>query len=140
MDFLASPHTFVWTEYRTNLNKSNLYRAVQQLKEKGYIETQKDRNKILLKLTDKGKQEAILKKLLEDDRWDGKWRLVIFDIPEKHRNLRNTLRSKLKEWQFVQWQKSVWASKKDIEDQTRKFIKDVGLNDWVKVFIATDYK
>ncbi|MBI2327945.1 hypothetical protein HYU92_06535 [Candidatus Curtissbacteria bacterium] len=140
IDFLASPSTFVWTGYRTNLNRSSLYRSIQQLKEKGYLETPKSGRKILLKLTDKGKQEVLLKKLLEDENWDGKWRIVIFDIPEKHRKLRNTLRGKLKEWQFIKWQKSVWASKKDIADQMRKFIKDVGLDDWVKVFIATGLK
>lgn len=138
LDFLASPHTFVWTGYRTNLNYSTLYKAVRQLRQKGYIETQKNGRQIFLRLTDKGQQEIILKKLLEDENWDGKWRVVIFDIPEKHRKLRNTLRSQLKQWQFIPWQKSVWASKKNIDKELIKFLKNAQLSDWVKVFIASE--
>ena|SRR3989344_4591614 len=136
LDFLESPHTFAWTGYRTNLNYSNFYKTVRQLRQKGYIETPKDGRKILLKLTDKGKQELILKKLLEDENWDGKWRIVIFDIPEKHRKLRNSLRIQLRQWQFQPWQKSVWASKKNVSEEIRKFVKDVGISDWVKVIIS----
>src|SRR3989344_2732209 len=91
LDFLAKPHSFIWTGYRTNLNYSNLYKTIRQLRIRGYIESSKDGRKMLLKLTDKGKQEVTLKKLLENETWDGKWRVIIFDIPEKHRKLRNAL-------------------------------------------------
>jgi phenylacetic acid degradation operon negative regulatory protein len=135
-DFLASPSTFVWTGYRTNLNYNNFYKAIRQLREKGYLETPKDGRKILLKLTDKGKQELILKKLLEDKNWDGKWRIVIFDIPEKHRKIRNVFRNQLRLWQFEQLQKSVWVGKKDVAQEIQKFVKDLNISDWVKIFEA----
>ena|SRR3990167_3778574 len=137
LDFLASPRTFVWTGYRTNLNYSTLYKTVQQLRLKGYIETQKDGHQIFLRLLDKGRQELILKKLLENKTWDGKWRVVIFDIPEKHRKLRNVLRSQLRQWQFVPWQKSVWASKKNLEKELDKFLNDTKLSRWVRVLVAS---
>lgn len=137
-DFLANPHSFAWTGYRTNLNYNKTYKAIQQLKKYGYVETRKDGRKILFKLTDEGRQEAIIKKLLEDDSWDGKWRIVIFDIPEKQRKLRHVLRMKLREWQFKPWQKSVWVSKKAIEFELHKFLKEVDLSDWVKVLVAEE--
>lgn len=140
MDFLTNPHSFVWTGYRTNLNYSSLYRSVRLLRKKGYIETQKDGRKLLLKLTEKGKETVILKKLLEDKKWDGKWRIVIFDIPEKHRKVRNTLRGQLKRWGFIQLQKSVWVTKKDIIIPLKKFVEEVGVSDWVKVFVASEIK
>ena len=138
LDFLADPHTFVWTGYRTNLNYSNLYKTVRQLRIKGYIETPKDGKKILLKLTDKGRQEIILKKLLEDKSWDGKWRVVIFDVPEKHRLLRDALRSQLRQFQFKPWQKSVWAGRKNVTHELRRFVHEAGLSSWVKIFEATE--
>lgn len=140
MDFLTNPHSFVWTGYRTNLNYSSFYRSVRLLREKGYIETQKDGRKLLLKLTDKGKEAIILEKLLDDKKWDGKWRIIIFDIPEKHRKIRNTLRSQLKRWEFKQLQKSVWVTKKDIIIPLKNFIEEVGVSDWVKVFVASEIK
>lgn len=41
-------------------------------------------------------------------RWDKKWRVVFFDIPEKRRAERNVLRDKLKELEFREIQKSVF--------------------------------
>src|SRR3989344_7174587 len=49
-------------------------------------------------------------------RWDGKWRVVIFDIPEARRTLRNRLRDMLLQIGFVQLQKSVWVYPFDCED------------------------
>lgn len=138
LDFLGNPGKFAWTGYRTNLNYSHLYKTVRELRIKGYIETPKDGRKIFLKLTDKGRQEVVLKKLLEDDMWDGKWRIVIFDIPEKHRHLRDAFRSRLKEFQFNKLQKSVWVGRKNVTKELRKFVEDVELSQWVKIFEATE--
>lgn len=138
LDFLDNPSKFVWTGYRTNLNYSHLYKTVRELRIKGYIETPKDGRKIFLKLTDKGKQEVVLKKILEDDSWDGKWRIVIFDIPEKHRHIRDTFRNQLREFQFKRLQKSVWVGKKNVTKELKDFVKQVDISDWVKIFEATE--
>ena len=42
-------------------------------------------------------------------KWDGRWRILIFDIPDKHKVKREALRGKLKELGFFQLQKSVWV-------------------------------
>lgn len=137
-DFLDEPHRWAFTGYRKNINYGSLHRAIQRLRKEDFIETPKDGHRILLKLTDKGRQTLILKKLLEDNNWDGKWRLVIFDIPEKHKKLRNVFRARLRQWQFVPWQKSVWASKKNIAIELRNFIKETQLENWVKVVVSSD--
>lgn len=41
--------------------------------------------------------------------WDGKWRIVIFDVPEKLRTSRDLLRDKIKQMGFYQIQKSVYT-------------------------------
>jgi len=41
-------------------------------------------------------------------KWDGIWRIVIFDIQENEKTARNALRLKLKELGFYQLQKSVF--------------------------------
>lgn len=71
--------------------------------------------KFLVELTDKGKRK--IKEIQLDsldiekpDSWDRKWRVVIFDIPDKvKRKARDALRAKLKDLGFYQLQKSVWA-------------------------------
>ena len=69
----------------------------------------------------------------EDEKWDGKWRLIFWDIPEKRKSIRDLLRNKLKQLGFVRWQKSVWASKKNCTEILREFIKSAGIEDWVLV-------
>ena len=51
------------------------------------------------------------------DKWDGKWRVVIFDISERERRLRDAFRLKLRELECVQLQGSVWVTPYEIKDQ-----------------------
>ncbi len=74
-----------------------------------------------LKLTHKG--EARLRQLEVSDfqmtipkRWDGKWRVLIFDISERRRVLRDKVRCTLVAIGFVRLQDSVWVYPYDCED------------------------
>ncbi|MEK7106946.1 MAG: hypothetical protein AAB899_02055 [Patescibacteria group bacterium] len=49
-------------------------------------------------------------------RWDGKWRIVIFDIWERRRNARDKLRILLKRNGFVKIQHSVWVYPYECEE------------------------
>ena len=49
-------------------------------------------------------------------KWDGRWRIIIFDIREKRKLLRDNLRSKLSLIGFVRLQNSVWVYPYDCED------------------------
>lgn len=64
-------------------------------------------------LTEKGKLKALTyhfeKMKIEGREWDRKWRLLVFDIPEKIKTGRNALREKIKEIGFYELQKSVWV-------------------------------
>jgi DNA-binding transcriptional regulator PaaX len=42
-------------------------------------------------------------------KWDGRWRILIFDIPDKNKVKREALRGKLKELNLYKLQKSVWV-------------------------------
>ncbi|MEK7128981.1 MAG: hypothetical protein AAB858_01395 [Patescibacteria group bacterium] len=48
--------------------------------------------------------------------WDGKWRVLIFDIPERIKGLRERLRATLVAIGFVRLQDSVWVFPYDCED------------------------
>lgn len=123
------------------LKKSALAQVLKRLREKGYIEKfpdKRDESKIIFKLTEAGKEFLLLSKPEDEIAWDGKWRLVIFDIPEKKRLVRDILRRRLKLWEFKPWQKSVWASKKNITTKLRNFIKELGIEDWVLVIESDD--
>src|SRR3990167_4036341 len=82
-------------------NKQTVYNTINRLKKEGYlkgVET-KGRKRYIATLKGKAKILAFLKK---DKKWDGKWRIVIFDIPETERRMRNFFRKKLAEIGFRQ--------------------------------------
>ncbi|MEK7128557.1 MAG: hypothetical protein AAB933_03280 [Patescibacteria group bacterium] len=41
-------------------------------------------------------------------KWDGKWRVVVFDVWENTRSKRDALRYEIKNFGFIQLQRSVW--------------------------------
>ena len=49
-------------------------------------------------------------------RWDKKWRILVFDIPERQRRLRDGIRRTLLANGFVRLQDSVWIYPYDCED------------------------
>ena len=49
-------------------------------------------------------------------KWDGRWRIVIFDIWESRRDVRRRLREMLTKIGFVKVQNSVWAYPYDCEE------------------------
>ena len=99
-----------------------------------------DGDKTKITLTENGERKVLNYKLseikLKKGRWDGIWRIVIFDIPEKDRKGRNILRSKMQELGFYPLQKSVmvtpWKCKDEID-----FIKHFyHLEDYVNLIHA----
>ncbi|KKR31409.1 MAG: hypothetical protein UT65_C0027G0004 [Parcubacteria group bacterium GW2011_GWF2_39_8b] len=74
-----------------------------------------------VKLTDKG--QTVLESLELKDwkidkpkKWDGKWRMLIFDIPETRKSLRDKVRHTLLHIGFLRIQDSVWIYPYDCED------------------------
>lgn len=132
-DFMYNPGFYV--AGMREVPKSSLAQALKRLREKGFIEKSTDKNeeKIILKLTEIGKEFLYLSKSDEEVEWDGRWRIVVFDIPESKRLVRDILRSRLKIWGFQPWQKSVWASKKNVITKLRLLIKELDIEDWVLV-------
>lgn len=136
LDYFYKHGTAVFYGY--DLPKSSLRASVSRLGKKGYIEKQHNEDKIILKLTEAG-SDWILKHRVDDGlNWDGVWRLVIFDIPESHKRVRNILRRRLKDWGFSQWQKSVWATKKPLTEALRDLVKELEVEEWVLVIESID--
>ncbi|MFA7309651.1 MAG: hypothetical protein WC050_01990 [Candidatus Paceibacterota bacterium] len=75
----------------------------------------------LVRLTPKG--EATLRhlevrefKIIRPRKWDGKWRVLIFDIPEYRKGLRDNVRRTIEAIGFIRLQDSVWVYAYDCED------------------------
>jgi len=74
-----------------------------------------DDGSVRIELTNRGKtlvRRYNLEKmrLTKPKRWDGKWRVVIYDIPLRKKQASNAFRDKLKELGLFRLQKSIWLS------------------------------
>jgi len=68
---------------------------------------------------------------------DGVWKLVIFDIPEKHKYVRTVLRAKLKQLHFKKWQNSIWVSPYALDEEIEKEFADLGKKFFVRLIKTT---
>jgi hypothetical protein len=92
---------------------SSIERTIRRLYRKGYVTIAQENGMPVVKISKKGQTEVLrydLKKMSipSSQEWDGKWRIVLFDIPEGERRIRNIVRGKLQSMGFYQYQKSVF--------------------------------
>ena len=99
-------------------SRTNLYRritqAITRLEHAGLVQTSGQYRNRKVALTEKGRTliEAVHAneyRIPAPAFWDGKWRVVIFDIRERRRNVRSQLRSLLAGAGFLRIQDSVWV-------------------------------
>lgn len=94
-------------------NNQKIAKASYGLRRYKFVRHIKDYKNRHYLLTPKG--EAKLRNLVIEDieiknqkKWDGKWRLVMYDFPIRFKKARNAFRFKLKQLRFFQFQKSAW--------------------------------
>jgi len=105
--------------------KQSFYNTYSRLLRTGYIEKIVKNGRPVLRLTSKANQKIkrdfpLLK--MQKKKWDGKWRVVIFDIGEKLRYERDLLRNKLKDLGFGMLQRSVYISPHSFERDIAEFL------------------
>ncbi|OGY59735.1 MAG: CRISPR-associated endonuclease Cas2 [Candidatus Colwellbacteria bacterium RIFCSPLOWO2_01_FULL_48_10] len=95
------------------INSRTLSQSVYYLNKRKLINIQNVGGKKIITLTQKGKKRKLAydlenMKINKQTKWDGKWRILMFDIPEKIRVARDSFRTKLRQLGFVRFQQSVW--------------------------------
>ncbi len=116
-------------------------RAIGDLSDNGYIERLDGGHGAFLRLTKKGKTKANSLKLTADSsvvdpRWDGKWRIVLLDLPEKRKAERESLRYLLKKAGFVCLKNSAWISPYPFEYMFENIKKDLGLTTELMIIVS----
>ena len=121
--------------------RSNLSRKIRDLKRSGYITTFMRDKELFYEITPKGRDRVTKQKLSQlssqlSKPWDGRWRMVIFDIPEKHRSSRDAFRRILTELRFIQFQKSIYLHPFECTDQIKFACSILSINKFVKISIS----
>ena len=116
--------------------KKYLNNSIGRLQKNGLVRFEvNDEGKKFVKLTRKG-EERLAKykigdlKIKKPLRWDKKWRVVIFDIREKKKHLRDLLRTLLDRLGFVKLQNSVWVYPYECEELIIMLKSNLLLKHW----------
>lgn len=101
-----------WIDETGTGDRRKTRQAFYGLKRRGMIKTFSRKNKVEIILTQKGKEQLAMyrlfaRKQIRPATWDGRWWLVMFDVPESRRTVRDLVRHKLKRAGFLTIQKSV---------------------------------
>lgn len=111
-----------WHRNWNKVRRQRIYEAIRRLNKKRLIELEQKGNELYLKITENGKK--LIKnfdydniKLPNYKKWDKKWRMVIFDIPEKQNKERRALSSKLKGLGFYPLQESAYIYPYDCQNE-----------------------
>lgn len=118
--------------------KSTLGRLV----EKGYIRFIEKNGRKYAEITEEGRHVFAVEekraqlRLKKKRRWDKRWRIIVFDIPEQYKNYRNQLRTRIQDIGFVRVQDSVWVFPYDCEDLVQLLKTDLRVGTYVLYAVA----
>jgi DNA-binding transcriptional regulator PaaX len=107
---LEKPLNVFWKRLDKRERERELRRIVSYMKSNHLLKGNYEHG---LQITDKGRERLSQSdfdslNIQQPRNWDGNWRLMIYDIPEKQRVGRRALTAKLSELGFYQLQRSAW--------------------------------
>lgn len=129
----------VWEKY----DQRRLKRTLNEMVMREMLALNEKDREITIIVTEKGKRQLLkynIKKMkLEKPKvWDGKWRVVIFDVKEGKKSLREALRRKMKQLEFYQLQKSVYVTPYPCGREVTFIRQYYLIGDEVSYFLATE--
>ncbi len=119
-------------------DRKQLKKARQYLKAKRYIKVKTRGSHQYIEITKAG-ENSILRdvlnqlKIMPEQQWSGNWYIVMFDIPERMKWARDTLRVKLKSMGFYQIQKSVFISPFPCKEELDFLVQLFDIPEYIRV-------
>ncbi|WP_108585874.1 phenylacetic acid degradation operon negative regulatory protein PaaX [Paenisporosarcina sp. OV554] len=122
-------------------NEQSVRVAVSRMMKQGWIDSEKKGNKSYYFLTLRGEtrmEEAAVRifKLMPND-WDGKWRMLMYTIPEEKRQIRDELRKELLWSGFGSFSNGCWISPNNLEKEVNLLIEKYEIQSYVDFFVSS---
>lgn len=127
-----------WKRFNISYLKRTLYRLEKQK----LLEFSEKDGLQIVKITEPGKRK-ILKYAIDEltiekpKYWDGKWRLISYDIPGNLKSLRKIFRDQLCLWGFFPLHESVLLHAYPCEKQIEFLREYLGVGEYVRTFIVS---
>lgn len=122
-------------------NAQSIRAAISRMHKQGWIQSRKEGNKSYYFLSERGQKriEEAAKRIfkLQNNEWDGKWRMLIYSIPEAKRNIRDELRKELVWSGFGSLAYSCYISPNPLEEQVYDMVARYDIKPYVDLFISS---
>lgn len=151
LDLLDLVEDFTFLANRPGLDRLNRYwgytemraanRALDRLEHQQFLEKTGQGEQVVYHITTKGKELLRQRRpsvTLRNRKWDGRWRMVVFDFPETARKGRDAFRRLLCQQRMGCLQKSVWITPDPIITAWHKILTETSLTDWVLLFESAE--
>ncbi len=119
-------------ELPKHTKRESVRTTLWRLQKKGLVEQAQNGE---LKLSERGAELVKQKEGHPEEPWDGKWRLITFDVPEKRRRERDWLRNALMNAGYTFVQRSVFLGKKPIPRVIFETIQERDLSKFVRLIV-----
>lgn len=138
-DFPHRENIFSTEKFKKNkkaaFKEITIRQSLRRLEKYGFVERKDSK----ISLTVKGRfflNEVLKKKKAQEKPWDRKYRVVIFDVPESKRDIRNWLRGQLYLLGYKKLQQSVFIGKKPLTEIVIKEIKKKKIGNCVNYLLV----
>lgn len=120
----------LYEKFEDRASKKKIYDTMFRLTTQGVVNLNNDRYEI-------SDEANILLHTIAKER-DGIWKMVIFDIPEKKRQVRNVIRAKLVSLGFQRWQNSIWISPYTMAPEIEQELNELAKHYFIRLIKTTD--
>jgi hypothetical protein len=137
-NYLSGPKNPIFRKYQKDIGAKRFSKLVYYLKVNSYIEVSGLKGKEAILISKKGISKALKASFIingKKKRSDGKWIMLTFDIPQKHKKARMLLRSILANLGYKMFQQSIWVCPYNVSNETEKLLQMHNLDRYVKIFL-----
>lgn len=128
-------------KYQKERGRANFSKFVYYLKKNNYIKVHNLKTNQAFVFTKEGLSKALKASFFMEGkrkRKDGKWVMLMFDMPRSHRVARGLLKSIIVNLGYKLFQHSVWITPYDVSEKTENLIQFHSLDKYVKIFLIEE--
>lgn len=115
-----------------------LKRTIRRLEKQKLVDIGEEDGMQTVKITNHGKRK-ILKFAIDELKiekpkiWDGRWRMISYDIPKNQENVRKVFREYLRAWRFYPFHESLFLHAYPCEKQVDFLREYLGIGEYVRI-------
>lgn len=121
-----------------DFNEAAVRSTVLRLKKRGYLQSRRQGRCSFYWMTDMGlnrlNQSGVRFSISPEEEWNGRWTVVIYSVPEEHRESRDALRNILNWWGFGMLAPGTWISTRPLPPEAERQWRELSVWKYLNVF------